>query len=429
MHIAARLYLLWISLRARWRSYVWVTLGMALGMFALGLSMVTGLGFGRSLEQYLSSIFPENRILLRPKVVNMIWLQVETAKIGPDTVEKVAALPGVKRLSPEATLQFPVSAEATLVGVTYRTDISVTGVHGWLLGDDEPANFTYDFSKGGQVPCVVAQYFLELYNMTLAESNNLPKLSEAAAVGRQFRLFLGESSLRPGKRYNADAKVRELECRVAGLSRNPNLLGLVVPLEAVEAMNAWYGITKKEYRSLHVELETAEAIDNIREKLPELGLELVDSTATWRRALAFIQLVGWGFVGFGALVFALSLGYLASSVEWMLAKRKREQGLFHALGAGTGRVVSLIGMEIGLISGLGIGLGIGLCAVAFYASNRWYLDWRQGREFLPEQLFAFPLSWLLLLALAGWLVACAMALHRIWREARKPVIDILSHSE
>jgi hypothetical protein len=429
MQYSAQFHLLLLSLRARWKSYLWVIAGMAVGMLALGLSVVAGLGLGRSLEQYLSDIFPENRVLLRPKTMNMLWLQVETAVISPETVEKARALPGVKRLSPEATLRFPVSAEGSLLGNTYRTDISVTGIEPWLLGDDAPADFTYDFSKGGEVPCILARYFLDLYNMTLAESNKLPKLSEQAAIGRKFTLYLGASSLRPVNFDRPDTKFKAVDSKIVALSRNPNLLGLIIPLEAVEAMNEWYGVGRREYRGLHVELENPAALDAIREQLPALGLELVDSTATWRRAVTFIQLVGLGFVGFGALVFALSLGYMSSSVEWMLARRRRERGLFHALGATGARIVGLVGAEVALVSGLGVGLGFAGCAAGFRWINAWYQTWRQDRAFLPEQLFAIPWTWLWGLAAACWLVAMGLALRAILRDARRPVIDILSRGE
>lgn len=420
------LRLLSVSIRKRWRGYLAMIAGMTVGTLALGLAVVVGPGVGRSVQAHLKDLFPAERVLLRPRALSLIWLQVETTTITPATVQAVRALPGVVRVSPEATIRFPISAEGTLMGNTLRTEVSVTGVEGWLLGDDEPTSFTYNPASGRPMPAVLSQYFLDLYNMSYAESNSLPKLTPFAVVGRNFNLILGESTIMS---RNMGQMPREVPCRIVGLSRNPDLLGLAFPLEAVEDLNRQYGLKNKKYRTLHVELESPEAVDAIRDNLKALGLKVLDRNTHWKRLSVIVRLVGFGFVGLGGLVFVLALAYMTSSVNGMLSRRRREMAVLRAVGASSAQVALLLAVEIALAGGLGVGAGIGAVAVAMAFVDRWYQVFITGWTFLPADLFAVPWTWMFLSGLACWSVAVAFTLKPVLAGAREPIASALWREE
>jgi hypothetical protein len=432
MRLAPTLFLYSISFRARRRRYLWMAAGMALGMLALGGAVVFGLGIRRTLADYRKTLFPDCRVLLRPKALSVIWLKVETASITTATLEAVRAVPGVRRVSPEEAVRFPVCVEASILGSGFTTDIAVTGVEGWVLGTDEPPNFTYDLAKGGDLPVVFPSYFLDLYNTALAESGGLPKLSTAAALGRRGRILLGTSTVRPADPATAAAsnqKLAYVNGRVVALSRNPDLLGLVVPLKAVEQFNAWYGIHDRKYRALHVELSDPAALDTLREKASMFGLEIVDSAATWKRVMVFVQLIGWAFVAFGTLVFVLAAAYLTSSFSAVLAQRRQECGLFQALGATAGEVATLLAGEIALVGGVGVLAGLGISAALAAWANHWYAGWRVEHTYLPERLFTVPWGWIVLLGAACWTLAIVFSCRRVFRETRGPVAKTLGQGD
>lgn len=418
MRSAAARYLLGLSLRRGWASHLRVLLALAIGTFTLGLAGVLGFGLERSIRQYIQKVYPENRVILEPKALSVIWLQVEAARITPDTVESIEEMDGVKRVSPEATIRFPISAEANLLGNLYRSDITITGVEDWLLGGSAPEAFSYDIESGGEVPAVLASYFLDLYNMALAESNNLPKLSPGAAIGRHFRIYLGESSLRPGKRYGPDGSSTYVDCRIRGLTRNADLLGLIIPLKAVEDFNRWYGIEEREYRRLHVELETVEALEALEAKAATLNLTLRDTTGAWRKIVLYARILGWGITLFGVGVFLLALAYLLSTLSWNLARREKERAIFRAVGASSREIVRLFSLETGLVGAAGILLGLGFSALVGLGLNHLYQGWRGERTFLPERLTDFSGLWLLLAGLVCWIALLALAWRRIAREEK-----------
>lgn len=417
---------MFLSLRIRRRRHFGLAAALALGTLALGLSVVSGLGLGRSLQRHLGELFPAGRIALRPTATSFLWLQVETASITPDTIEKVRALPGVRRASGEATVRFPISASGNLLGEQFETDISVTGIEGWLLGNEEPPNFAYDpADPNAVVPGVLSQYFLDLYNMTLAESNGLPKLSPAAVVGRHLQLLLGQSVLGFSD-DSAAKKTWTTPCQIVGLSTNPDLLGLAMPLAAVEEFNRRYGFTDKRYRAVHVELTSPDAWDRLRDPVAKLGLEWRDAQAPWRRGVAIVRLAGFAFIGLGALVFVLSLAYQTSAVNWLLLRRRGETALCRALGASTGQVVFLLLGEIALVSAVGIGAGTAIVFAALRLANGWYHGLRATMTFLPADLFAIPAWWVLLLGGLCWCAALALALRAVRTTLRRSLTDTLS---
>jgi ABC-type antimicrobial peptide transport system permease subunit len=278
---------------------------------------------------------------------------------------------------------------------------------------------------------VLSHYFLDLYNSALADSNNLPKFSPSAIIGRHMELLLGESTIHPvDENVPPDQrKTRMVKAYIAGLTTNPDLLGLLAPLEVVEAFNEWYGVPDKKYRALHVEVESNEAVENIKPALAGLGLAMRDRMAPWRKALVMVRLVGVAFVALGILVFALALAYLASAITWMLSERHRELALFRALGASPRQIMSLLATEIGVTASVGIGLGLGVAMGGLGYVNMVYLAWRGERVFLPETLFAVPWWWVAILGLFCWLVAMILSLSQVAFSQRIAIATALTKGD
>ncbi|MBN1867972.1 ABC transporter permease [Candidatus Sumerlaeota bacterium] len=433
MRFSAFRTLLRINLRGRLSRHLTVGVGLAVGSLALGLAALGGVGLSRSLGRHLESLFPEQRVVLRPKALNVIWLQVETVTITPRTVEAVRRLPGVRRVSPEATIRFPISAEGSLLGNVLRTDITVSGVEPWVVGDNEvpPVFSAYDPRAAKEIPSILSAYFLDLYNTALAESNHLPKLSPAAVVGRDFTLILGESTVHPLKEEPDSAAdsapgLRLEPCRIAGLSRNPDLLGLLIPLAAVETFNRWYGYGDRLYRAIHAEVDSPQALEAIREDLDKLGLAVFDRMGPWRKVLVGVEIGAAAFVSLGALVFGLAIAYMLSSLTLLLSERGREIALFQALGATRRQVALLLVSEIAVTAALGVVVGLGAAVGIAAAIEHGYQVWRETRAFLPETLFAVSWVWIAALGLACWLAAVGTAWARVRIGVRRPVATELS---
>lgn len=426
MQLGSLVFLMRATGRGRRLRQAAMAAALALGTFALGLAIGGGFGAVAHVQAHFDALAPEQRVVLRRGSIDAAWFRVGLGPITGETADRVAAVPGVRRVSPEAAIRFPISGTADLLGQAYQSDISAAGVEAWVLGEDAPPDFGYDPESDTPIPAVLSTYFLDLYNMGLAASNNLPKFSESALAGRRFELILGVSTF--SGRLPEGTAARRVQCVIAGLTPNPDLFGLTLPLGAVRAFNEEYGQRPDHYEALHVELEAPEAMAALEAALPELGLVLHDPLGPWRQALVAGRMLATAFAALGALVFVLAVGYMAAVLAWMLTERQKELALYQAVGATPAQVAGLVVWETGALAGLGIAIGLGAAALVLAWAGAWYAAWATGRSFLPGQLFDPSAGRLIALGIACWAAAIAVAMLRCAHGMRAILGDTLRHA-
>ena len=88
------------SMRGRAARSAAVLAGLAIGAFALCVSVVGGMSVGRSVRGHLSDLFPVERVVLRPRAVDALALRFETTTITPATLDRVRSLQYLDREPP-----------------------------------------------------------------------------------------------------------------------------------------------------------------------------------------------------------------------------------------------------------------------------------------------------------------------------------------
>lgn len=328
--------------------------GVALSVFFLVLGLGAVRAVSEALRPTLEKLFPERKVLVAPKALEVAFVKVNAKRIDDDALARIRALPGVAAAHGHMPIQFPIHAVGKLgpMAGELATEIVVHGVDRALVADGLPETEPFDWTldpNGGlppgepPVPVVVSAYFLDLYNAGLAETNGLPQLTEKALFGRRFRLVLGESTFRAAR----GERRREVECRVVGLTRDPQLAGVAVPLSAVRSFNRWWrnGEDRAEFTLLQVETISAGVIDAVSGEIGKMGFGVRHPGAAFERwrwaARAGLALLG----GFGAALLLLALGNVASTFALVLSERRGELGLLRALGATRGRIRALLLVE------------------------------------------------------------------------------------
>src|SRR5690606_2094931 len=90
----------------------------------------------------------------------------------------------------------------------------------------------------------------------LAESASMPKLSRTAFLGVEFELALGESTIGLG---SSAVATEYRKARVVGLTKDPLLFGLTIPIETMREFNRKYSPENADvYTVLHVDLMSPE---------------------------------------------------------------------------------------------------------------------------------------------------------------------------
>ncbi|MCX8035593.1 MAG: FtsX-like permease family protein [Candidatus Sumerlaeia bacterium] len=375
-------------------------------------------------------IFPERSMIVRARAIELGPLAFSpallTARITPEIARRLAALPGVESVWPQLPLNMPALATGSLAGYEGSTDIVAYGVPREMVAADVVGRrgFTYSDSPTSPMPVIVSRFFVDMFNLGLAEGQGLPKLTDQAVIGRHFQLVLGASLL--AVEVPAD-RVRKIECEIVGLTDNPSLLGLTAPIEYVREFNRWYQGEQavENYAQLHLMLRSMEHYDAVAKTVESLGLQVVGQRETARRLRLAINGAALVLVAFGAAILALAAINIVNTFALIMLERRGEIGLLRAVGATRmGAMALLLGESVVLgLSGAAVGSGAAWVAAA--ALNRALARWLPPFSLAPNRwlderagLFFFCVA----LGLIGSALATAPM---VWKAVRRWPADLL----
>ncbi|MEE2788861.1 MAG: ABC transporter permease [Myxococcota bacterium] len=244
------------------------------------------------------------------------------------------------------------------------------------------------------IPFLVSHHLLELYNGSLATAlsgakgkNKMPKLSKNTVLGFQLSVTLGRSFL------GRSAKSRPVTRRIklVGFSDKAITVGITVPIAYVKRLNTQFsgGEAGQTYHSAIVRVGDQTAVPQVVSAIKESGFSLATSTQNAERAANIIRTVESIFALISFVIVFIAAVNISQMFYMLIYQRKRELGLFRALGASRHHVRMIILGEsafIGVFGGLlGAGCGFGVAR---------FVDWiaQQLPEFpyKPDTFFSFP---------------------------------------
>lgn len=421
-------YLMARNQRIRRSRLLSARLGIGFAVFFLTLGLGAAIGAWRSVRPVLEKVFPPQTLIVRPAAMNVSLLRVRVGNLTDSTLDSIRAIPGVRGVNAHMPVQFPLHARGKLGPMQEEivTEIAVHGVGREVVADALEAGETFDWELDDARPCpvVISSYFLDLYNLGLAESNRLPQLNERALIGKTFTLVLGTSAiLGPGdaERY------RHVQCAAAGFTRNPNLAGVALPISAVRSFNRWYLGENHEATYTLAQVETASVgdIEPVVEALGQLGLSASvpgQLLERWRWIVRVVFGLLWS-IGLGVLLIALV--NTANTFALVLMERRDEIGMYRAVGAPRRLIHRLYLAEAAWV-GISASLGGALLAWATAAAATHYLTRRIP---LPATLgeFSFLPDWQLLagIVIGVGLLSMVVAWPTTMRMTRPPPSELL----
>jgi len=340
---------------------------MAVAAFFLCLSLVGYFGIRAPFVRELGRTFPEKRLIVKPKTLEIGPVKMNRTKLNAIIIDRIGEISGVDAIYPIQPICFPVRAEGSIFGQEIMTDIVVNGVPPHLVEDAVAPGEVFEgknYSPDRPAPVVISRYFLDLYNMGIARSNNLPQFNEETAIGRTFDLVLGESTI-SGLVHTE--KARRISCRVVGFTPDASLLGLVMPLEIVKVLNAWYhGHVVLDYTLAQVEIRDVKDVEDVIGALEGLGLAVESNREILGRFRFILNVISGVALLFTGVVLFLAALNLAHSESLAVIEQRSEIGLLHALGLGRMGLLRLIlgeKMVLGFIAGI---LGAGTLVLLWY---------------------------------------------------------------
>jgi hypothetical protein len=419
-----------------WRHVGAGGLGVAVSVAALVFFLALGLAVRGVL---LGEVFPVDRIEVhRPSTdLNLLALKVELGKDTLDerTLAKLGAIEGVAAVYPKMRLLVPAigSGGESLIGAGMQTELVADGIDPALVADTvgeafhdpigeegiEPTTCTTNgqcptgtvcvgaSAVGGgscreEIPVIVSQHMVELYNGAFRRAYRLPKLNPQALTGLGLDVAFGASSLRPSGRRVVRERVS-----LVGFSDAAIPLGITMPLGFVRRLNRDLGPdgASEGFHSAVVSIDAAGEAARVVEEIEDLGLEVRDDGA--RRA-AFFTTVSLTTVSLvGIVILSISALHVMHVFALLVMIRRREIGVMRAVGASRRDIRLLLLVEaavVGVVAGI-IGL-VGAFVLAL-ATDGLLARVLPDFPFKPESFFTFE-PWLVAAALAMAVLACVL---------------------
>ncbi len=258
------------------------------------------------------------------------------------------------------------------------------------------------------IPFVVSNHLLELYNGSLATALSggagpaMPRVSKNTVLGFQINVTLGKSFL--GRAAKAAPITRRI--KLVGFSDRAITVGVTFPLAYVKRFNSHFSGQKAgaTYHSVIISVADQRDVGRVVEAINSAGFDLAQSTKNAEQAANIIRTVESVFALISMVIVGIAAVNISQLFFMLVSQRRREIGLYRALGASQSDIrIMFLGEAtiIGLVGGI-VGSGAG------YLISRG-VDWLSTKlpefPYKPDTFFAFP-SWLWVAAVVISIVFC-----------------------
>jgi hypothetical protein len=395
---------------------------IAIAAFALGVAVY----LHREVGPRISQLFPERRVIAKARSTDVAFVRLGTGRIPAAQVEAARAIPEAERVLVQRGATFPVSARFGIPGTdsVFGTDVILHGAPRDLIAPDllvPGMAFALPAGPRQPVPVLLSAFFLDLYNLGLADSMGMPKLSPFAAIGREFELALGESSVGLAE---SRATPRTVTCRIVGLTPHPSLIGLVAPEEALLAWNAEFGppAAAQDASALHIDARTAGDVPAVMERLAAMGLDAKAQSDVAERHRAALASARLG-LALGALV-TLLLAAVGVGATSMAAFRERQPvlALHRATGLSPRAALGLVAAQsaaLAMLAALAGGAGaFGLSVAAERLRERYAGD----LALVTADVTAFGAEEAIIAVVLAVAMVAVPPVIVAWRSVRRPVL-------
>jgi cell division protein FtsX len=401
------------------RRFVLSAFGIVVGIAAF----VFFLGLSAGVRRVVLDIFPLDRVEIVAPKTNLLGVQV-AGKLDDAIVARVRARPEVEYAVPRMLFAFPIEGRAELQGRSLRFELVGDGIDPAYVADEPFAADFRDWGADGadeviacgpppaftcpssrdcdrgrgrcvrRVPVIVSPKLLEIYNTQFSASRGWPTIGGMEQLvlrraGKELRVALDLGSSMMGEIATRGDR-RTAYGAFLGMSDRAIPIGVTVPLGYVRRWNREFvgDAAGDAYSSVVVKTHGKDEVGGLVAWVRhDLKLETVDNDG--ERFALILDIVTAFFVLIAFVIVMISAINIAHGFFVQVSERRREIGLFRALGATRADVQAMFLGEaalIGVVAGaIGVGLALAAAAAVDWAAPRYLPDF----PFKPDSFFQF----------------------------------------
>ncbi|MFZ5438798.1 MAG: ABC transporter permease [Myxococcota bacterium] len=386
--------------------------GITIGVASLVFFVALGLGVGRVVRE---KIFPVDSSLVEV-VPSQLSIGLFGGKLDQDAVDRLAALPGVKRAYRKMNVRVPAVSfyDGDFFGRRLRMGIEVlaVGVDPDFVRADVTLGDFSDPGPGKPIPVVAASRLIEIYNKSFAPARGLPQLSATMVTGFSFPIDWNRSfvaAVAPGP-------VTSSQAQVVGVSDRGLLAGVTVPLDVAVRLNKASNADSATFTGVALQANDPSDVPGLVAAVKDMGLRVDDQERRMsENAGAAVAVTTSAMALLSVLICVLAAFNIAHALSASVRARERELGVMRAVGASRGDLFALVLAEAVVLGLAGGAAGTLLAAVATLGVDVLAARALPDFPFKPDTFFLLP-PWLLLLGVGLGGVA---AIGGAWLPARR----------
>jgi ABC-type antimicrobial peptide transport system permease subunit len=347
------------NLKSQKSRTILTAIGVAIGTASLLGIVAFSTGIKTAVIDTITASGPLTQITVQPKTEEAGFLKSlstiakEKDVITEEIAQKIERLPHVKSVHPEINYENLSSLRINIWGQSFQTDTLIFGVPYEFLEDDLP-----DISKKQwetlrePYPAVISTRILDLYNLTVAPTNNLPSFTTQDIQGLEFTLLPGQSTFFP----QLSSDMTPIKAKIVGFSDRVDMVGVTLPLELIRNLNKKYNPEYKEiYLKLFVNVDDKKNVEAVTATIENMDLRVRSTQMEIRIFEKNFRIVTVGLSLISAIILLVSGLMIANTFLSSVNERRREIGLLRALGATRRDIQKIFLAEasvLGLIGGL-----------------------------------------------------------------------------
>jgi len=278
-------------------------------------------------------------------------------KITPQVIKQIESIPDVESVHPQLNYDNISSLRVNIWDQSFQTDTMIFGLPFEFVEEDLSEQDAKNWQNPEEpYPALVSRRIIDLYNLTVAPTNSLPKFSEEDITGLRFTLMPGQSTFFP----MITSDVPTVEAKIVGFSDKVDLIGVTVPSEVIRKFNSQLqnegdSPIPEGYLKTFVNVNEAKNVEAVTSAIEAMDLKTTSTKMEIRVFEDNFKIVTVGLSLISAIILLVSGLMIANTYLSSVTERKREIGLLRALGATRRDIQKIFLAEasiLGLIGGL-----------------------------------------------------------------------------
>jgi len=345
-------------------------------------------GIKQAVTESITQRTPINQIIVKSSQSDKGFLKSITSpqqKLTQETINHIKTLPHISSVYPQITYNNISSIKIDLLGQIFSSDAMIFGVPYEHIKTDITNKETWETNKE-PYPALISQKILDLYNLTVAPSNNFPNFSKKDIIGLKFKILPGQSTFFP--QLNSNQK--EIEAQIVGFSDKVDLIGVTIPIKTVEKLNN-KNLNQNTYTKLFVTIDGTKNIEPTLKKIRKMDLNATAALESIKVFEKNFQIISIGLNMIGLIIIILSGLTITTTFISNVNERKKEIGILRAIGATQKDIQKLFLTEAAIIGLSGAILGTIVAIVGGSTLNKIALSSIPDISYKPSTLLQYDL--------------------------------------